>query len=103
MKEGAQVNFHIDIAEVQTAEGRLYLLVAIDCTSKFAFVELHQKATRRAAADFLRHLIQTVAYKVHTALIDNGTHFTNPAGRRLDSGGDQGNAGRRCPIPPPCF
>jgi len=42
--------FHIDIAEVQTAEGRLYLLVAIDRTSKFAFVELHKKATRRCAA-----------------------------------------------------
>src|ERR1700692_1922207 len=31
--------FHIDIAEVRTAEGRLYLFVAIDRTSKFAFTE----------------------------------------------------------------
>ena len=37
--------FHIDIAEVRTAEGRLYLLVAIDRTSKFAYTELHEKAT----------------------------------------------------------
>jgi hypothetical protein len=44
--------FHIDIAEVQTAEGRLYLFVAIDRTSKFAFVELHRKALRKTAADF---------------------------------------------------
>ena len=29
--------FHIDIAEVQTAEGKLYLFVAIDRTSKFTF------------------------------------------------------------------
>jgi hypothetical protein len=36
--------------------GQLYLLVAIDRTSKFAFVKLHRKATRRIAADFLRHL-----------------------------------------------
>jgi hypothetical protein len=28
--------FHMDIAEVQTAEGKLYLFVAIDRTSKFA-------------------------------------------------------------------
>src|SRR5215204_6142770 len=35
--------FHIDIAEVRTEEGRLYLLVAIDRTSKFAFVELHER------------------------------------------------------------
>src|SRR5919205_3140453 len=34
--------FHIDIAEVRTEQGRLYLLVAIDRTSKFAFVELHE-------------------------------------------------------------
>src|SRR5919199_2625692 len=47
--------FHIDIAEVRTEEGRLYLFVAIDRTSKFAFVELHEKATRRVAGDFLRH------------------------------------------------
>ncbi len=32
--------FHVDIAEVHTAEGRLYLFVAIDRTSKFAFTQL---------------------------------------------------------------
>ena len=38
--------FHIDIAEVRTEEGKLYLFVAIDRTSKFAYVELHDRATR---------------------------------------------------------
>ena len=72
--------FHIDIAEVQTAEGKLYLFVAIDRTSKFAFVELHSRATRRIAADFLRRLTAAVPYKIHTVLTDNGTHFTDPRG-----------------------
>ena len=72
--------FHIDIAEVRTAEGKLYLLVAIDRTSKFAFVELRETVSRRDAADFLRRLIEAVPYKVHTVLTDNGTHFTDPAG-----------------------
>ncbi len=36
--------FHIDIAEVRTEQGRLYMFVATDRTSKFAFVELHEKA-----------------------------------------------------------
>jgi transposase InsO family protein len=72
--------FHIDIAEVQSAEGRLYLFVAIDRTSKFAFIEVHEKATRRTAADFLHALIKAVPYKVHTVLTDNGTHFTEPGG-----------------------
>jgi len=70
--------FHIDIAEVRTEQGKLYLFVGIDRTSKFAFVELHEKATRRIAGDFLRHLIAAVPYKVHTVLTDNGTHFTTP-------------------------
>lgn len=38
--------FHIDIAELQTAEGKLYLYVAIDRTSKFAFVQLARKTGR---------------------------------------------------------
>ena len=70
--------FHLDIAEVHTAEGRLYLLVAIDRTSKFAFVELHQRVTLRVAGDFLRHLIAAVPYRVHTVLTDHGLHFTTP-------------------------
>jgi transposase InsO family protein len=70
--------FHIDIAEVRTEQGKLYLFVAIDRTSKFAFAELHEKATRRIAGDFLRHLIAAVPYRVHTVLTDNGTHFTTP-------------------------
>jgi len=70
--------FHIDIAEVQTAEGKLYLFVAIDRTSKFAYVELHRQAKRRTAGDFLRHLVAAVPYKIKIVLTDNGTHFTTP-------------------------
>jgi transposase InsO family protein len=52
--------------------------VAIDRTSKFAFVELHRKALRKTAADFLRHLVEAVPYKINIVLTDNGTHFTTP-------------------------
>ena len=75
--------FHIDIAEVRTAEGKLYLFVAIDRTSKFAFVELHERATTRIAADFLNALVKAVPYQIHTVLTDNGLHFTDPAGGAL--------------------
>ena len=69
--------FHIDIAEVRTEQGKLYLFVAIDRTSKFAFVELHEKATTATRSDFLRDLIEAVPYKIHTVLTDNGTQFTD--------------------------
>jgi transposase InsO family protein len=70
--------FHIDIAEVQTAEGKLYLYVAIDRTSKFAFVQLVKKTGRTSASVFLEALIAAVPYKIHTVLTDNGIQFTFP-------------------------
>src|SRR5271166_5566605 len=70
--------FHIDIAEVQTAEGRLHLFVAIDRTSKFAFVQLVKKTGRTSASAFLTALIAAVPYKIHTVLTDNGIQFTFP-------------------------
>src|ERR1700730_6877116 len=48
--------FHIDIAEVRTEQGKLYLFVAIDRTAKFAFVALHEKADRPTAVRFLEAL-----------------------------------------------
>ena len=54
------------------------MFVAIDRTAKFAFAELHERATRKIAGDFLRRLIDLVPYKIHTVLTDNGTRFTTP-------------------------
>src|SRR5215204_255049 len=68
--------FHIDIAEVRTEEGKLRLFVAIDRTSKFAFVHLVESAGKMEAAQFLRNLIEAVPYRIHTALTDNGVQFT---------------------------
>ncbi len=45
--------FCIDIAEVRTEPGKLYLLVAMDRTSKIAFVRLQAEATRITATQFL--------------------------------------------------
>jgi transposase InsO family protein len=70
--------FHIDIAEVQTAKGKLYLYVAIDRTSKFAFVQVARKTGRASASAFLTALIEAVPYKIHTVLTDNGIQFTFP-------------------------
>jgi len=70
--------FHIDIAEVRTEEGKLHMFVAIDRASKFAFVELHERATRRAASEFLKRLIKAVPCRIHTVLTDNGVQFTTP-------------------------
>jgi RNA-directed DNA polymerase len=46
--------FHIDLAEVRTAEGKLNLFVAIDRTSKLARLRLEKRAGKMEAAQFLR-------------------------------------------------
>lgn len=61
---------HIDLAEVSTGEGKLRLLVAIDRTSKFAFVRLVESAGKMEAAQVLRDLIEAVPHRIHTVLTD---------------------------------
>ncbi|HRW60434.1 MAG TPA: IS481 family transposase, partial [Defluviicoccus sp.] len=67
--------FHIDIAEVQTAEGKLFLFVGIDRTAKFAVAQLVATADRKTAWEFLQHMLEAVPYQVHTILTDNGIQF----------------------------
>ena len=52
--------FHSDIAEVQTADDKVYLYVGIDRTSKFAFVQLADKANTVTACAFLNALVAAV-------------------------------------------
>jgi transposase-like protein len=63
-------SIHIDIAEVQTAEGKLYLFGAIERTAKFAVVQLVETADRKTAWEFLAHLLESVPYQIHTILTD---------------------------------
>ena len=67
--------FHIDIAELRTSEGKLYLFVAIDRTSKFAVAQVVEKADRKTAWEFLELLLEAVPYRIHTILTDNGIQF----------------------------
>jgi transposase InsO family protein len=69
--------FHIDIAEVQTAEGKLYPYVGVDRTSKFAFAWLADKATTVTVRAFLDALAAAVPYKIETVLTDNGIQFAD--------------------------
>lgn len=54
------------------------MFVAVDRTSKFAFVELHEKITTAVSREFLLRLIAAHPYEIHTVLTDNGIQFTTP-------------------------
>jgi hypothetical protein len=91
----------VEIAGVEMAEGKLYLFVAIDRTSKFAFVELHQKAGKMAAAAFPRNLIAAVPGRLQIALtpLSRFAGIQSPATEPHDQGRDLETLQLRRPRP----
>ena len=78
--------FHVGIAELRTGEGKLHMFVAIDRTSKFAFVKLEERATSMTARAFLEALIEAVPYRIHTIL----TPYRRCASQTTVGAGDNG-------------
>jgi len=74
--------FHVDFTELRLADGKLYLFVAIDRTSKLAFAELHATATAALAAAFWQRVVQAVPYAITKVLTDNGVQFAPLPHRR---------------------
>jgi transposase InsO family protein len=68
---------HIDSCEVRAADGKLHLFLAVDRVTKFAYVELHPRATKLIGAAFLRGVLAAFPYTLHTVLTDNGTPFAD--------------------------
>ena len=68
---------HIDACELRSAEGKIFLFLAIDRVSKFAYVELHPAANMATGAAFLRSVVAAFPYQIHTVLTDNGTPFAD--------------------------
>ena len=74
----AKIGFvHIDSCELRLTEGKLIMFLAIDRVSKFTVVEFHQSAGKMEGAAFLRHVVDTFPYALHTVLTDNGMAFAN--------------------------
>ncbi|MDJ0368094.1 IS481 family transposase, partial [Hymenobacter sp. H14-R3] len=69
--------FHLDFAEVRTAQGKHYVFVAVDRTSKLAFAELASEATVATALAFWQRVVAAVPYRIHKVLTDNGVQFAS--------------------------
>ena len=123
-KDYPQGYLHVDFAEVQTEvqteEGKQYLFVAIDRTSKLTFAELHPQATQALAVVFLERVLVRIPYQAINVLTDNGIQFRNmphhphldrpPFGRLCDKWGIEQRftkpahpwtSGRSCWLPSP--
>jgi transposase-like protein len=68
--------FHIDITSILIKGQKLYLFVAIDRTSKYAYFELHEHQTKENSCLFLSNLLKDCPYKINKILTDNGAQFT---------------------------
>ena len=71
--------FHIGSAEVQTAQGKLYLFVGLDRTGKFAGPRLVDKTDRNANLPGGALVI----YMPATVVQHSGDHGVSPLGRLL--------------------
>src|SRR5919106_1728079 len=68
---------HVDHCELRLAEGRLHMFLAIDRVSKFAHVAFFDAADKMNGAAFLREVVATFPYAIHTVLTDNGMAFAD--------------------------
>ena len=68
---------HVDSCELRLAGGKLIMFLAIDRVSKFTVVEFHPDAGKMEGAAFLRHVVATFPYALHTVLTDNGMAFAD--------------------------
>lgn len=68
---------HINVSELRLAEGKLNMVLAIDRVSKFTYVEFRDDAGKMNGADFLRGVVGTFSYAIHTVLTDNGIVFAD--------------------------
>ena len=57
----------------------------MDRTSKIVFARIYRKATKLVAAGFLKALVKTVLYRIHTVPTDNGCEFVQHD-KRSESG-----------------
>ena len=63
---------HVDHCELRLAQGKLFLFLAIDRVSKFAHVAFLDANTKANGAAFLREVVATFPYAIHTVLTDDG-------------------------------
>jgi transposase-like protein len=75
-KDYALGYLHIDTAQIHLGKAKWYLFVAIDRTTRYVYVELHDNKRMETAAEFLKQTLAQYLFKVEKILTDNGIEFS---------------------------
>jgi transposase InsO family protein len=69
----------IDVKYVPGKIGRMryYQFTAIDCATRWRYLEIYDQQTNTHAVDFLKKLIQIAPFRIRAIKTDNGAIFTN--------------------------
>jgi len=65
-------HFRLQVTQIRLPQRQLQVFVAVERSSRFAFVQWYERAT---GADFLRTLIKSAPCKVHTVLVQDEPAF----------------------------
>jgi transposase InsO family protein len=66
---------HIDVRELRSARGKLFLFLAVDRVPRFAHVAFLDANTKLNGAAFLRQVVAAFPYRLRTVLTDDGMAF----------------------------
>ena len=77
LKRGELVEIDIKFVPGRIERQRYYQFTAIDCSSRWRYLQAYPDASSFSAVSFLKELINAAEFKILAVKTDNGTCFTN--------------------------
>ena len=69
----------MDTAQINLGKDKFYLFVAIDRTTRYVYLELHDNKRMDTATAFLENTVAQYSFKIEKILTDKGVEFSyNP-------------------------
>jgi len=77
LKQGELIEIDVKYVPSLVEGKRCYQFTAIDCASRWRFLQVYDQQTNIDAIEFLRELISVFPYEIKAIKTDNGSIFTN--------------------------
>jgi transposase len=77
LRKGELVEIDVKFVPDRIKDRRYYQLTAIDCASRWRYMQIYENADNVSAISFLKELINIADFKIQAVKTDNGSCFTN--------------------------